>query len=403
MFVLLKRWYWRHFSQPGTIEFALVLVGAFLIVYYFMWLVGPIVVALCLSYCLDWAVRWAIRRFRISRFCAATLTMTLFIGLCVGIMLFVVPKLLQQGSEFYQKAQEFSQNASESADIADENLDEVVASTIYDLIERMPEPLSSMVSREEIEVAVNDARTSIMKNLTVIIKTQIMPSVMNVATWLMYVVIVPIFMFLMLANKHVLQRRIRTYILPNNQALISVFWPRINAQIEGYIRGKLIHIFVITIVNTIAFLFFDLNFSFLLGLGVGLSVVIPYVGAVIITVPIILIGMVQFGLSSTFFYLLAVYIIIQLLDSNVLTPYLFSKAMNLDAFSILAAIMIFGGLWGFWGVFFSIPLATFIGTLIVHWPNAETDPPLKALGGGKAKDETFPEEEEDGQQSTETK
>ena len=66
-----------------------------------------------------------------------------------------------------------------------------------------------------------------------------------------------------------------------------------------------------------------------------------------------------------------VYLIIQVLDSNVLTPALFSKAMNLDAFSILAAIFIFGGLWGFWGVFFSIPLATFIRTIIVNWPNSD--------------------------------
>lgn len=394
MFVLLKRWYRRHFSQPGTIEFALVLLGAFLIVYYFMWLVGPIVIALCLSYCLDWAVRWSISRFKISRFCASSIVMILFVGFCVGLLLFVAPKILQQGSQFYQKVQEFSQNAADSADVSEENIDELIATNIYELIAKMPEPLSSMVTRDEIEIAVNDARASIMKNLTVIIKTQIMPSVMNAATWLMYIVIVPIFMFLMLANKAVLQRRLRTYVLPNNQELISVFWPRINAQIEGYIRGKLIHIFVITIVNTLAFLVFDLNFSFLLGLGVGLSVVIPYVGAAIITLPIVLIGLVQFGFSSTFLYLMLVYIVIQILDSNVLTPFLFSKAMNLDAFSILAAIMIFGGLWGFWGVFFSIPLATFISTLIVYWPNADEDAQRKALGN-YGQDNIFPEEKKE--------
>lgn len=394
MFVLLKRWYWRHFSQPGTIEFALVLLGAFLIVYYFMWLVGPIVIALCLSYCLDWAVRWSIKRFKISRFCASSIVMILFVGFCVGLLLFVAPKILQQGSQFYQKVQEFSQNATDSADVSEENIDELVATSIYELIAKMPEPLSSMITRDEIEIAVNDARASVMKNLTVIIKTQIMPSVMNAATWLMYMVIVPIFMFLMLANKYVLQRRLRTYILPNNQELISVFWPKINAQIEGYIRGKLIHIFVITIVNTLAFLVFDLNFSFLLGLGVGLSVVIPYVGAAIITLPIVLIGLVQFGFSSTFLYLMVVYIVIQILDSNVLTPFLFSKAMNLDAFSILAAIMIFGGLWGFWGVFFSIPLATFISTLIVYWPNADEDAQKKALEN-HVQDNVFSEEKKE--------
>ena len=98
---------------------------------------------------------------------------------------------------------------------------------------------------------------------------------------------------------------------------------------------------------------------------------IPYVGAVIITIPVLLVSIFQFGLSTTLIWVCVVYIVIQILDSNVLTPLLFSKAMNLDAFSILSAILIFGGLWGFWGVFFSIPLATFIRTLIVNWPSTD--------------------------------
>ena len=115
-----------------------------------------------------------------------------------------------------------------------------------------------------------------------------------------------------------------------------------------------------------------------MGLGVGLSVVIPYVGAVIIVVPVISIALFQFGLSSTFAWLLVVYTIIQLVDSNVLTPLLFSKTSNLDALSILTAILIFGGLWGFWGVFFAIPLATFIKTIITQWPSSNKDS-LKSL------------------------
>ena len=371
MFNLLKRWYNRHFSQPGTIEFALVLIGGFLIVYYFMWLVGPLVVALCLAYCLDWAVRLMIKEFKMSRLCASSAVMFIFIGICVGLLVFLAPKILQQGSELFSVVQQYSQNAADRSGASDTDFDAVVSSGIYEVLQKLPDPVSNMVAKEEIEDMIYNARATVLSNLTQIVKTQLMPSVVNFATWLMYIIIVPIFMFLMLANKQMLQKRLQTYVLPNNQALISVFWPRLNAHIEGYIRGKLVHITVISIVNTLAFLLFGLNYSFLLGFGVGLSVVIPYVGAVIIAIPVVLVAFFQFGLGSTFIWLLVVYLVIQLLESNILTPFLFSKAMNLDAFSILASIMIFGGLWGFWGVFFSIPLATLIGTLIVYWPNAD--------------------------------
>ena len=368
MISLFKNWYLRHFSTPGTIEFALVLLCIFLIVYYLMWLVGPLVVALCLAYCLDGVVRFLTRKCYMSRTVASSVTMLFFIGLSVSILVFVVPKLLQQGSQFYQTLQSISaQNISTEKG---EDFDSIVTSNILPFVENLPDPLPSMMTEGEIKELVNKARLALISNVSNIFNNQIMPSVVNVMSFLVYLVIVPIFTFLMLSNKPQLQSRFVTYILPSNQRIIHEFWPQLTKQIEGYMRGKLIHITIVSIVNTVAFMLFGLHYAILLGIGVGLSVVIPYVGAVLITIPILLVSVFQFGVCSTLVWLFVVYIIIQLLDSNVLTPMLFSKAMNLDAFSILASILIFGGLWGFWGVFFSIPLATFIRTIIVNWPSS---------------------------------
>ncbi len=368
MIKLIKGWYSRHFSAPGTIEFALVLIAAFLVVYYLMWLVGPLVVALCLAYCLDWAVRLGVNKFRLNRTVSASITMILFVGVSIGILVFIVPKIVQQANQFYTNLQKIS--ISTNSDTK-EDFDEVISSKTYDFVVSLPDPIPSMFSKDDIREYVVQARSTLISNTSDIIRNQVMPSVVNAMTWLMYMIIVPIFTFLMLANKPVLQKRFSTYILPHNKSLIQEFWPKINSQIEGYIRGKILHIIIITIVNTLAFMLLGVNYAFLLGFGVGLSVVIPYVGAAIITVPVVLIPVFQFGFTSYLFWILLVYLIIQLLDSNVLTPMLFSKAMNLDAFSILSAIFIFGGLWGFWGVFFSIPLATFIRTLFIYWPNSE--------------------------------
>ncbi|MBQ2381770.1 MAG: AI-2E family transporter, partial [Succinivibrio sp.] len=303
-----------------------------------------------------------------SRTVASSVTMLFFIGLSVSVLVFVVPKLLQQGSQFYQTLQSISaQNISTEKG---EDFDSIVTSNILLFVDNLPDPLPSMMTEGEIKDLVNKARLALISNVSNIFNNQIMPSVVNVMSFLVYLVIVPIFTFLMLSNKPQLQSRFVTYILPSNQRIIHEFWPQLTKQIEGYMRGKLIHITIVSIVNTVAFMLFGLHYAILLGIGVGLSVVIPYVGAVLITIPILLVSVFQFGVCSTLVWLFVVYIIIQLLDSNVLTPMLFSKAMNLDAFSILASILIFGGLWGFWGVFFSIPLATFIRTIIVNWPSS---------------------------------
>lgn len=383
MIKLLKGWYSRHFSTPGTIEFALVLLAAFVVVYYFMWLVGPLVVALCIAYCLDWVVRLLIKKFNLKRMPASIITMVLFLGLSVGIMVFIVPKIVQQANQFYTNLQQISISAK--GDKRDD-FDTVISTRTYEFIESLPDPIPSMFSQEEIDQYVLQARASILSNTTSFIRNQVMPSVVNAMTWLMYMIIVPIFTFLMLANKETLQKRFKKYILPTNQKIMRDFWPKMNYQIESYIRGKILHIIIITIVNTLAFLLLGVNYAFLLGFGVGLSVIVPYVGAVIITIPVILISIFQFGFTSYLIWILVVYLLIQILDSNVLTPMLFSAAMDLDAFSILSAVLIFGGLWGFWGVFFSIPLATFIGSLIENWPNKDIVDNRAAIEMQEAKD-----------------
>lgn len=79
---------------------------------------------------------------------------------------------------------------------------------------------------------------------------------------------------------------------------------------------------------------------------VGISVVVPYVGAVVVTVPVALIGLFQWGWGDQFIYLMIAHGIIQALDGNVLVPLLFSEAVNLHPVAIICAVLLFGGLWG---------------------------------------------------------
>jgi putative permease len=104
---------------------------------------------------------------------------------------------------------------------------------------------------------------------------------------------------------------------------------------------------------------------------VGLSVIVPYIGAMLVTLPVVLVAFFQWGMTGEFYTAVGVYLIIQVLDGNVLVPYLFSEAVNLHPVAIILAVLFFGGIWGMWGVFFAIPLATLIKAIINAWPSAE--------------------------------
>jgi len=66
-------------------------------------------------------------------------------------------------------------------------------------------------------------------------------------------------------------------------------------------------------------------------------------------------------------YIMLAYGLIQAIDGNVIVPLLFSEAVNLHPVTIIIAVIFFGGLWGFWGVFFAIPLATLVKAVINAW------------------------------------
>ena len=139
-------------------------------------------------------------------------------------------------------------------------------------------------------------------------------------------------------------------------------------QMSNYVRGKVVEIIIVGGISYFCFAWLGLSYAALLGLLVGLSVIIPYIGAILVTIPVAAVGFIQWGLYESFYYVMVAYVVIQVLDGNVLVPLLFSEAVNLHPLAILLAVIFFGGIWGVPGVFFAIPLATLVKAVINAWP-----------------------------------
>ncbi len=161
------------------------------------------------------------------------------------------------------------------------------------------------------------------------------------------------------------------HFLPKDRRLLNEVWIEMDLQIGNYVRGKFNEIIIVGALSYVLFVILDLNYAPLLALLVGLSVLIPYIGAAVVTLPVALVGYFQWSVSSDFYWLMTSYFVLQFLDGNVLVPILFAEAVKLHPIAIIVAILVFGGLWGFWGVFFAIPLATLVKALINVWPTQE--------------------------------
>jgi putative permease len=66
---------------------------------------------------------------------------------------------------------------------------------------------------------------------------------------------------------------------------------------------------------------------------------------------------------------------VQAIDGLIVVPILFSEAVKLHPIVIILSVLLFGGIWGFWGVFFAIPLATLIKAVMRAWPSNDHSSP----------------------------
>ena len=187
---------------------------------------------------------------------------------------------------------------------------------------------------------------------------------------LVYLILVPMLVLFFLKDKgKILFWSLR--FLPKDRSLATQVWREVDQQIGNYVRGKSLEILIVWACTYLVLKLLKLDYAMLLAVFVGLSVLVPYIGATVMTLPIAAVAFFQYGTSSLFWWVLGAYGAIQLIDGNVLAPLMLSEVTNLHPVAVISAVLVFGGLWGLLGVFFAIPLATLVQAVLEAWPTTK--------------------------------
>ncbi len=341
-------WFERHFSDPQVIGLAAVLVVGFAIIYLAGEMLAPVIASIVIAYLLEGLVG-LLERKRVPRLVAVLLVFLAFLTFLFLVMFGLLPLLSRQATQLLQQLPAMLGRGQE-------------------LLLALPHEYPELFSEQQVIDLIAQIRAEALRIGQQAVEASL-SSVLGLLTMLVYLILMPLMVFFFLKDKTAIITWM-TGFLPEDRRLAGQVWADVDIQIGNYVRGKFIEIVIVWAVTYVTFALMGLQFSMLLGALVGLSVVIPYVGAVTVTFPVAVIGYFQWGFSSDFAYVMAAYAIIQALDGNVLVPLLFSEVVNLHPIAIIAAVLVFGGLWGFWGIFFAIPLATLVQAVLKAWPAA---------------------------------
>ncbi len=338
--------YDRYFSEEEAIIFALLLIAGTVVMMTMGGVIAPLLWSMVITFMLQGLVN-SFEKLSMPHRMSVHLTYLLFLGSTLIIFLIFMPFSWSRLSLF----------VNELPTMVDQ---------LRSLLLVLPEKYPELFTTEQVEQWLAYLQGE-MGALGQFLLSYSVSSITRLVTILVYTVLVPILVFFMLRDSEKLLNLLESW-LPEKRPIMAQVWHEMNDQLANYIRGKALEILIVGISSYILFELFGLNYPVLLAVLVGLSVIVPFLGAVAVTVPVFLVGFFEWGFTSDLWWMIVAYGVLQVVDGNILVPLIFSETVNLHPISIITAVLVFGGLWGFWGVFFAIPLATFIKAVIRAWP-----------------------------------
>jgi len=343
---LISDWFRRHFSDPQVVLLAVLLAVGFSVVLIFGRMLAPAIAALIIAFVLD-RPAMLLRGRGVPNVVATSVVFVGFLGVASFVVLTILPLVLEQVTELVRQLPS-------------------ITLQIQDAVLALPERYPSLFDEAQVAEIIAALRAQIL-NLGEPVLQYSLASITSLVTVVVYVILGPLLVFFFLKDKEKIIQWFSRF-LPSQRRLVNQVWKEVNQKIGAYIRGKVYEIMIVGVVTWLTFTVIGLDFAILLALATGFSVLIPYIGAAAVFFPVAAVAFFQWGPSGDFVVAIVAYGIIQGLDGNLLAPLLFAEIVKLHASAIVVAILIFGGIWGFWGLFFAIPLATLAHEVIKAWP-----------------------------------
>ena len=261
---IIGGWLNRYFSQEDAVYLVVALSLVLVLLYTLGGALAPVLTGLVIAFLLEGMVS-RLQSLRMPRIVAVNISVLLFVSTVMAVVFLVVPLLWQQLQSLGRLVPTLVTRLQEG---------------LINLAERFPE----YVTEAQVAAIVEQGARE-LGNVSGTILESAFSQVFSVFGLLIYLVLVPISVFFLLKDKDALMLW-AVSILPKKRPLLDSVGKEMNAQLGNYVRGKVLEILIVGAVTFLTFVLFGLNYAALLAVIVGVSVLIPFVGAAIVTLPV---------------------------------------------------------------------------------------------------------------------
>jgi len=187
--------------------------------------------------------------------------------------------------------------------------------------------------------------------------TSITQSGMAVIGWLVNITLIPVVTFYFLRDWDGMMHSIRELLPRSAEPVILRLAGDANGVLSAFIRGQLLVMLALALIYSAGLALIGLKLALLIGLLAGLLSIVPYLGSIIGIAAALIAAAVQFGDWLHLLLAAAVFMVGQMLEGMVLTPWLVGDRIGMHPVAVIFAVMAGGILFGFLGVLLALPVA----------------------------------------------
>ena len=350
----------------------------------------PFLLAFGVAYLLAPAVN-SIEKQRVPRWAAILLVLLPFLGALVLLVLILVPQIERQLLDLVARIPDFARRLAEWAlalrsrlatsgaggILSDEQiarLQNIQASDIVGLVSSRWEAIAGGVWN-----AVLGIGRGVGTGLNILL------------TVLGYFVVAPVVTYYLLKMWPVLLSRSRDLVPPANRETVFGFLNEYDQSLGRFVRGQLTEAALVAVLTTFGLTLVGFPAAVLMGIFAALGNLIPNIGLFLSMIPGLLIALVSPDIGVSLLKLVAVFGVVQFIDASITGPRIVGGSVGLNPVWVMLAVLVFGSLMGFLGMFLAVPLAVLVKMFVVRIVRRyETSPiyyepggpPAPAPGGG---------------------
>jgi predicted PurR-regulated permease PerM len=317
-----------HQTYPFYIKAPMVIIGIYLF-FYIMFLLQDILVPFAFAGLIAILLNPLYNKFqhwKINKIVAISLTILIAILVLAGILFFLSSQIVQFGEMIPQ-------------------LEEKTVSLLNDVQRWLSSTFN--ISIEKQMKMVNDAINGSKAYLG-----QTLSTVFGI---LSFFVLIPLYVFLLLFYKPLILNFIFEIFEEDSEEQVAEILKETKSAVQSYIVGLMIEASIIATLNSVALLILGVKYAILLGVIGAILNLIPYIGGIVAILLPVLISFVTKDGYTTPVLIIVAYTVIQFLDNNVIVPRVVSSKVSVNALISILVVLLGGTLWGFSGMFLSIP------------------------------------------------